>query len=89
MHNFSVEISLRRKLKKLYKKDKKTYLRVMSKIHEVILSPSVEHYKNLKKPLQYLKSVHVMKSFVLVFEYSRKEDCINFYDFDHHDKIYK
>ena len=89
MHKFSTEDKLKIKLKKLFKKDRKTYEAVMSKIDEIVSSPDINHYKNLRKPLQNLKGVHIMKSFVLVFEYDKSQDLVNFYDFDHHDKIYK
>ena len=74
-------------LEKLYKKDTETYKRVMKKIQEIINSGSIEHYKNLRKPLQHLKRVQIGEK-VLVFEYNKKNNFISFDDFDHHDKIY-
>lgn len=76
-------------MKKLFKRDRKTYDAVMSKIEEIVSSPDVEHYKSLKKPLQDMKRVHIGKSFVLVFRYIKSEDYVKFYDFDHHDKVYR
>ncbi len=89
MHSFSVEKKLRSKLSKLYKKDRIVYKRIISKIKEIVSNKSIEHYKNLRKPLNEFKRVHIMKSFVLIFKYEKSKDCVLFYDFDHHDKIYK
>lgn len=61
----------------------------MGKINEIATCDDVNHYKNLRNPLQHLKRVHIMSSFVLTFRYIESEDKIIFYDFDHHDNIYK
>lgn len=74
-------------LKKLFKKDKFTYERVLKKINDVSNSGDIEHYKNLKKPLQHLKRVQIGEK-VLVFKYDKTNKIISFEDFDHHDKIY-
>jgi len=88
MHKFEVEEKLQETLKKLFKKDKKRYEAVWKKINEVIKSVDIEHYKNLKYPMNQFKRVHI-GSFVLIFKYNKKQDKIQFYDLDHHDKIYK
>ena len=74
-------------LKKLYKKNKITYERVMAKIQEIINSNDVEHYKNLKYPLQHLKRVQIGEK-VLVFKFEKNKNLISFENFKHHDKIY-
>jgi len=38
---------------------------------------------------QHLKRIHVKGPFVLTFKYIESEDKVLFYDFDHHDNIYK
>jgi len=73
---------------KLYKKDNQTRERIIKKIQEIINSEDVEHYKNLKRPLQHLKRVQIREK-VLVFNYDKKNKLISFENFDHHDKIYK
>jgi YafQ family addiction module toxin component len=89
MHKFEIEEKLHQILEKLFKKDKKRYEIVWKKINEVINSSDVEHYKNLKFPMNEFKRVHIDKSFVLVFKYDKTNNTIRFYDLDHHDKIYK
>ena len=89
MHKFAIEERLHQILKKFFKKDKKIYEIVWKKINEVINSSNIEHYKNLKFPMNEFKRVHIDKSFVLVFKYDKTNDKIKFYDLDHHNKIYK
>ncbi len=88
MHNFSVEDNLKKYLKKIFKKDKVMYDSVMKKMDEIINCENVNHYKNLKSPLNDFKRVHVRSSFVLIFKYIESEDKVVFYDLDHHDNIY-
>ena len=65
-------------LSKIIKKDKETYGEIKTKIKEIINSSNPEHYKNLRKPLQKFKRVHIKKSFVLVFSYDKQEDFLCF-----------
>lgn len=89
MHKFSVEEGLKKTLSKLLKKDRVTYEIVMRKIEEIISNKDINHYKNLRSPLQDFKRVHVRGPFILTFKYIESEDKIIFYDFDHHDYIYE
>ena len=89
MHNYFFEEKLRKKLVIFYKKDKKRYKILMKKIEEIINAKNIDHYKNLRKPLNNYKSVHIDKHFVLLFKYEKNDDSIYFYDLDHHDKIYR
>lgn len=60
----------------------------MKKIDEVIHSENVEHYKSLRHNMKDSKRVHI-GHFVLVFQYKKEENLIDFDDFDHHNNIYK
>jgi len=88
MTNFEIKPALQKILKKLSKKDKDAYEEIIRKIDEIIKCADINHYKNLKKPLQHLKRVHIKKSFVLVFNYSKSENKISFIYYAHHDNIY-
>lgn len=88
MRKFSIEEKLKAKLIKLSKKDKVTYEILMKKIDEILNCADVNHYKNLRKPIQHLKRVHIHGPFVMTFKYLESENKILFYDFDHHDNIY-
>ena len=89
MRNCYFEEKLRKKLSIVFKKDPRRYKILIKRIEEIINSNNIDHYNKLRKPLQDFKRVHIDAHFVLVFKYEKNEDVIYFYDFDHHDKIYK
>jgi len=62
---------------------------VFKKINEIVNTSNIEHYKNLKFPMNKFKRAHIDKSFVLVFRYDKANRKIKFYDMDNHDNIYK
>lgn len=86
--NYEIKPYLERILEKLKKKDPVSHQAVKRKIAEVV-NTNPEHYKPLRYDMKNLKSVHVMKSFVLIFTYDKQSDFLSFLDYDHHDKIYK
>lgn len=88
MHNLKTSERLQEILKRLAKKDKSTYEQLLKKINEIVNCQDIEHYKNLRYDLKDSKRAHV-GHFILVFQYDRSTDTINFDDFGHHDKIYK
>jgi mRNA-degrading endonuclease RelE of RelBE toxin-antitoxin system len=88
MRNSKVSEHLQEVMQKLSKKDKSLYEQLLNKIDEIINCYDVEHYKNLRYNMKDSKSVH-LGHFVLVFQYDKATDTINFDDFDHHDVIYK
>ena len=88
MYSYEVIPQLQKILNKLSKKDKSTYRQVLKKINEIINSPDVEHYKNLRYDLSDKKRVQI-GHFVLVFLFIKTDNKIKFLDFDHHDVIYK
>jgi len=83
---YEIHPDLDKILSKLSKKDKIQFEAVLKKINEVINSDNIEHYKNLRRPLQKYKRVHVYSSFVLLFRL--EDDKIIFRYYDHHDNIY-
>lgn len=88
MYRYKVKPKLKIILKKLFKKDREAYERVMDKIEEVITSSDVEHYKNLRYNLKEFKRVQI-GSFVLIFKFDKSNKIIDFENYDHHDKIYR
>ncbi len=91
MRKYELETSdkLIRILRKLFKRDKKRYELVLSKIDEVINSEDPNHYKNLSYNLKGFKRVHIDSHFVLIFSVDKSRRVIKFEDLQHHDKIYK
>ena len=87
MYNYEIRPNLQRILKKLSRKEKKTYERVIKKMEEIINAISVEHYKNLKHSLKNFKRIQIGEK-VLIFNHNKNTNIITFEDFDHHDRIY-
>ena len=71
------------------KKDKNMYRATMKKIQEIVDCENLNHYKNLKKPMQHLKRVHIDSHFVLTFRHNQSENVVVFYDLEHHERIYR
>ena len=88
--NFTYSDEFKEKIAKLVKKDPNRAEIIRKKMHQIINSDefTIEHFKNLKKPKQHLKRVHIDKSFVLTFHFDKENKHILFADFDHHDNIY-
>jgi len=91
MYSIITSDSLDKKLQKLAKKDKEQLEMIKKKVEELTKCDSItiQHYKNLYAPLNYLKRVHIIKSFVLTFSVDEKNKTITLEDYEHHDKIYK
>lgn len=85
MREFEFSDHLKKILNKLYKKDRATYEALMNKVDEIVNSPNLDHYKNLRYNMKDSKRVHI-GHFVLVFRLVGNK--IYFDDFDHHDNIY-
>lgn len=87
MYSYEFRKSVERILAKLAKKNPKQLLIIEKKAKEVCRNP--HHYKNLRKPMQHLKRVHIDNSFVLVFSVDEKNKLVIFEEYDHHDRIYR
>jgi len=72
---------------KLAKRNPKQLEIIHKKIEEIKENP--QHYKNLRKPLQNLKRVHINSNFVMLFSVDETSKTIIIEDYDHHDNIYK
>ena len=66
----SYALDMEKKVEKIFekiaKKDKLQTVAIWKKINQILNNP--HHPKPLRKPLQGKREVHVMKSFVLVYE---------------------
>lgn len=72
-------------IKNLLRKNKALEDALKKAIERVLLNP--EHFKPLKAPLQNTRRVHVLGSFVLVYEV--KGGVVKLLRFAHHDEAYK
>ena len=82
---------LKKKLTRLFKKDKNRYEILMKKITQISNCDGTEldHFKNLRHDLSDEKRVHVDKSFVLTLRVDHQRKLILFLNFDHHDAAYE
>ena len=87
MYDSYISDLLKKKLNKISKKDRVLYIQILKKIDEIKNNSDVGHYKNLRYNMKDSKRVH-LGSFVLIFQFIKEKNLINFDDFDHHDNIY-
>jgi len=87
MHDLEIRKSLEKKFRKLAKRNQKQLEIIANKVDEIRIDP--HRYKNLRKPLQHLKRVHIDSHHVLVFSINDERNVVILEDFDHHDKIYR
>jgi len=80
-----------KKLEKLNKKDKVLVQNFKKKVKKVINknSKSINSYKNLKRPLQNYKGIHLSDKFILLFQVDVKNNFILFLDIKHWNKAYE
>lgn len=71
---------------KLSKKDKKQLEIINKKVEQILLNPY--HFKPLRGDMHGSRSVHIAKSFVLVYEVDEARKVVRLLDYDHHDNIY-
>ncbi len=86
MYSYELRESVEKIFFKLSKKNPKQLSIIEKKIGEIRENPP--HYKNLRKPMQHLKRVHIDKSFVLVFSVDENKKNIIIEDYDRHDNVY-
>ncbi len=72
-------------IKSLLKKNKPLEDALKKAIIRILLNP--EHFKPMHAPLQNTRRVHVLGSFVLVYEV--KGNVVRLLRFAHHDEAYK
>ncbi|MFH0986467.1 MAG: type II toxin-antitoxin system RelE/ParE family toxin [Candidatus Micrarchaeota archaeon] len=82
--DFSDEI--KRKLKKLKKKDINQLHIIEKKMEEILENPHA--FKPLKWPMVHKRRVQI-GHFVLTYSIYENEKAVKFLDYEHHDKAYK
>jgi YafQ family addiction module toxin component len=87
MYNLFLRKSVETIFFKLAKKNPKQLDIINKKINEIRQNP--QHYKNLKKPMQHLKRIHVNSNFVLLFSVDEASKVVIIEDYDHHNNIYR
>ncbi|MDP6626821.1 MAG: hypothetical protein QGG50_02880 [Methanopyri archaeon] len=87
MYEYELRKSVEKTFFKLAKKDPDQLEIIFKKIDEIVINP--HRYKNLRRPLQHLKRVHIDSNFVMVFSIDERTKTVIIEDYDHHDNIYK
>jgi YafQ family addiction module toxin component len=85
--SYAIEItpSCEESIKKHCRKNHSLETTLKHKVEEILENPT--HYKPLKYALSGLKRVHILKSYILIFEIREKTVVLIF--FGHHDEAYK
>jgi YafQ family addiction module toxin component len=86
--DYALEImpSCREAIEKAGRKNPVLKKAVTNKIDEILKNP--EHYKPLRGVLAGERRVHILKSFVLIYEIVPSRKAVCFTRFSHHDKAY-
>ena len=71
---------------KMGKKEKHNLEIIYRKLEEVCEKP--EKFKPLNAPMQNLRRVHVLKSFVITYSIDESERTVWIEDYAHHDEVY-
>jgi len=87
MYSLEIKPSCQKEINKACKKNPVLKKALENKIYEILLNP--DHYKPLKYDLAGERRVHILKSFVLVFEIDENERKVTFLRFRHHDDAYR
>lgn len=91
MFEFSSTSVFDKKFKLLLKKDNVLAKATKNKIKEILSqnTQTIDTYKNLRKPLQDLKRIHITGQYILLFKVYKEENMILIVDILHRDVAYK
>lgn len=91
MFEYTLSDILKKKVAKLAKKDKILALNFKKKLFEVIShdAQTIDTYKNLRKPMQDKKRIHLTDNFIFLFRVDKLNNQILFVDILPWDKAYK
>lgn len=91
MFNFSYDDILKKKLKKISKKDNELCNNILKKISEIVEQDliTIDMYKNLRHPMSEFKRIHLTGSYILLFKVYKQKNFILFVDVVHRDDAYK
>ncbi len=87
MYDLEIKPSCQKAINKACKKNPVLKEALENKMNEILLNPA--RYKPLRYELAGERRVHILKSFVLVFEVNENEKKVAFLSFRHHDDAYQ
>ena len=85
-YNLKISKELDKKLAKLAKKDKQQIKAIGKKVQQILKNPY--HFKPLRGDMKGSRRVHILKSFVLVYEIDEEKGEVRLLDYGHHDEVY-
>lgn len=86
MYLLQIKPELRKVFSKLEKRNPKQLRIIFRKVDEILENP--HRYKNLRRPLNSWKRIHIDRNFVLTFSIDEINKKVILEDYDHHDRIY-
>ena len=90
MLNAPYELKVRERVDKLFakmsKKNKNDLEIIYSKLEEICGNP--QKFKPLRSPMNNLRRVHVLKSFVITYSVDESTRTVWVEDYAHHDNVY-
>ena len=85
-YTLEVAESVYKTFKKMKKRESYILDSIKEKIDEILEDPY--RFKPLNAPMQHMRRVHIMKSFVLVYTIDKQTKTVKIKDFAHHDEAY-
>ena len=85
-YNLKARKHVDRLFAKMARREKHNLEIIYKKLEEVCENP--EQFKPLNAPMQNLRRVHILKSFVITYSIDEGTHTVWIEDYDHHDKIY-
>jgi len=87
MYNADIKPSCKKSLRKAAKKNPLLKEAFRKKKDEILENP--HHYKPLRHNRTGERRVHLLSSFVLIYEIDEKKRLVTFLAFEHHDDAYR
>ena len=85
-YNLRIRDHVDRLFAKMARKDRPNLAIIYKKLEEVCANP--DKFKPLSAPMQHLRRVHVLKSFVIIYSIDESTHSVWIEDFAHHDEVY-
>lgn len=86
-YSLRIKPHLDKVFEKLGRKDSTQLDAIHKKVKQIIDDPY--RFKPLRAPMQHIRRVHIMGSFVLLYTIIESEKAVELLDYDHHDHIYQ
>ena len=86
-HRLEMRKHLEKTFEKLAKRDPVQAQAMQNKLKQILDDPY--RFKPLHAPMQHLRRVHLMGSFVLTYSIREQDQTVILEDYDHHDNVYQ